>query len=148
MAMARWDPFKDIGSFRDRLDRRLEEEFGKGEKVLQPGNWMPPADIRETDSEVVISAELPGIDEKDIQIEIEDHHLVISGQREFERETKKEDYQRVERSYGAFCRSFALPASVDVDKIKAVDEKGVLKITIPKAPELKPKRIEIEFVGR
>jgi HSP20 family protein len=149
MAIVRWDPFRDVMQYRDRFDRWLEEEFGKPEeKGLLEAGWLPSADIKETDKEVVISAELPGIDEKDISVEIEDHSLVIRGKREFEKETKKEDYRRIERSYGSFYRSFALPASADVDKIKAVHEKGLLKITVPKAPELKPKKIEIQSSGK
>ncbi|MDD8015935.1 MAG: Hsp20/alpha crystallin family protein [Acidobacteriota bacterium] len=149
MAIAKWDPWGEMVSFRNRIDRWLEEEFGKTlEKGFPSEGWLPSADIRETDKEIIISADLPGIDEKDVALEIENHNLILRGKREFEKETKKEDYRRVERSYGSFFRSFALPASADLDKIKAVHEKGVLKITIPKAPEIKPKKIPILQSGK
>lgn len=148
MAIVKGDPFGDLFAFRNRIDKWMEEEFGKTqERGFAPGSWFPSADIRETDKDIVISAEIPGIDEKDVELEIENRDLILRGKREFEKETKKEDYSRIERSYGSFSRSFALPASADLDKITAVHEKGVLKITIPKAPELKPKKIQILQAG-
>jgi HSP20 family protein len=100
-------------------------------------------DIYETENEVVLTAEIPGVDEKDIEIKVEDSTLTLKGERKFEKETKEENYHRIERAYGSFFRSFTLPAYVDQDKIEAEHENGVLKIRMPKKAELKPKKVKI-----
>ena len=106
-------------------------------------SWAPPVDIKETPDSLVLSAELPGIDKKDVHINIEENVLTISGERSFSRDEKKEDYHRIERVYGSFSRSFTLPRNVKLDAVKANFENGVLTVTIPKAEESKPRKIAI-----
>jgi len=145
MAIIRWDPFKDLVTLREKMNRLFEETFtGRGEeKDLISGTWTPSVDIYETENALVLTAEVPGIKGDDIEIKIEDNTLILQGQRKFEKETKEENYHRIERSYGSFYRSFTLPNSVDQDKIQAEHENGILKITMPKKPELKPKKVKV-----
>ena len=96
-------------------------------------------DIEESEKEITLKADLPDVDEKDLSIEVEDDVLTLQAERKFDKETKKENFHRIERAYGSFHRRFALPDSVDVDKIKAAYDKGVLKVTLPKLPEKQPK---------
>ena len=145
MAIIRWDPFRDLVSLREKMNRLFEEAFtSRGEeKDLVAGTWTPSVDIYETESALVLTAEVPGIDENDIEIKIEDNTLTLTGERRFEKETKEENYHRIERAYGSFYRSFTLPNSIDQDKIEAQHENGVLKINMPKKPELKPRKVKV-----
>jgi len=102
--------------------------------------WYPAVDVREKPDQLVLTAELPGIDDKDVDIEIDGNVLALRGRRTFEKETREEGYLHVERSYGSFCRAFTLPPNAATDKIKAEHEDGLLRIMIPKRPELKPTR--------
>lgn len=150
MAIIKWDPFRELITFRERMDRLFDEVFTgrEEEKELVSGAWSPSVDIHETEKALVLSAEVPDMEENDIEIAIEGNTLNLKGTREFEKETKKEDYRRIERSYGSFLRSFTLPNYVDQDKIKAEYNKGLLKITMPKKPGLKPKKIKIIKPGK
>jgi HSP20 family protein len=132
-------------SLREKMNRLFEDVFtGRGDdKELASSTWAPAVDIFETESELVMSAEIPGIDEKDIEIKLEDNTLTLKGERKFEKETREENYHRIERSYGSFYRAFTLPNSVDLDKIHAEHENGILKITLPKRQELKPRNVKI-----
>jgi HSP20 family protein len=145
MAIIRWDPFRDLVTLREKMNRLFEDTFtSRGEeKDLIASTWTPAVDIYETENELILSAEIPGIDEKDVEIKVEDNTLSIRGERKFEKETKEENYHRIERSYGSFYRSFTLPNYVDQDKIQAVHENGVLKITMPRRTELKPRKVKI-----
>jgi HSP20 family protein len=145
MAIIRWDPFREMVTIRDKMNRLFEDVFtGRGEeKEMVASSWAPSVDIYETENELILSAEVPGIEEKDIEIKVEDSTLTIRGERKFEKETKEENYHRIERSYGSFSRSFTLPNYVDQDKIQAEHENGVLKITMPKKMELKPRTVKI-----
>jgi HSP20 family protein len=145
MAIIRWDPSRDLTTLRQRMNSLFEDFFTEKEegKEIISGTWSPSVDIHEAENALVLSAEVPGIDEKDIEIEIEGNTLTLKGKREYEKEIKKESYHRTERSYGSFCRSFSLPNYVDQDKIKAEHDKGLLRITLPKKPELKPKKVKI-----
>ena len=145
MAIIRWDPFRDLVTLREKMNRLFEDAFtSRGEeKDLIASSWTPSVDIYETETNLVLTAELPGIDEKDIEIKIEDNTLTLKGERKFEKETKEENYHRLERAFGSFYRSFTLPHHVDQDKITAESENGILRITMPKKPELKPKKVKI-----
>ncbi len=145
MAIIRWDPFRDMVSLRERMNRAFDDVFaGRGEdKDLTPSSWAPSVDIYETENELVLTAEVPGIAEKDIEIRVEDNTLQLRGERKFEKETKEENYHRIERSYGSFYRAFTLPNSIDPESIKAEHENGVLRITMPKRQELKPRTVKI-----
>jgi len=145
MAIIRWDPFRDWLTLRERMNRLFDEPFTgrEEERGLTVGTWAPSVDIRETDKELVMTAEIPGVNEDDIEINVEGNTVSLKGKREFEKETKEEDYHRIERSYGSFCRSFSLPGYVDQDKIKAEYDDGILKLTMPKKPELKAKKVKV-----
>lgn len=145
MAIIRWDPFRDLVTLRERMNRLFEDAFtSRGEeKDLVASSWSPSVDIYETENEIVLTAEVPGVDEKNIEIKLEDNTLSLKGDRNFEKETKEENYHRIERAYGSFYRSFTLPRNVDQDNIKAESENGILRITMPKKPELKPKKVKI-----
>ncbi len=135
------DPFQ-------RLNKLFEESFGPlafpTEEALSLSGWTPSCDIFETDNEIVVKAELPGVKKEDVKVGIEDGVLSINGERKFEEETKKENYLRVERSYGAFMRSFTLPTRIDSSKVTAEFKDGLLKVMLPKREEAKPKGIEVK----
>jgi HSP20 family protein len=145
MAIIRWDPFRDLMTLREKMNRLFEETFiTRGEeKELVSGSWTPSVDIYETENTLVLSAEVPGIEENDIEIKIENNTLTLHGERQFEKETKEENFHRIERAYGSFHRSFTLPNYIDQDKIKAEHENGVLKITMPKKKEMKPRKVKV-----
>ena len=115
--------------------------FGEGE--VSTRTWAPPVDIYENGDNLVLKAELPGINPDDVEIRVEDNTLYVKGERKFEKEVKEQNYHRVERSYGTFARSFSLPNSVDADKVAANFKDGVLTLTMPKKEEAKPKTIKI-----
>jgi HSP20 family protein len=145
MAIIRWDPFRDLVSIRDKMNRLFEDAVTQRgeEKELVASSWAPAVDIYEDESQLVLTAEVPGLSDKDVEIKIEDNVLSIQGERKLEKETREENYHRIERAYGAFYRSFTLPNYIDQDKIKAEHENGVLKITMPKKAELKPRKVRI-----
>ena len=125
---------------------RLFDDAGRGWRADEPAattTWSPAVDIFETEGEIVVKAELPGMERKDITLHLENNVLSLRGERKFEKETKDENYHRIERSYGAFSRSFAIPATVDEEKIRADYKDGVLKIVLPKKEQAKPKQIKI-----
>jgi len=132
-------------TMREKMNRLFEDSLAqKGEdKDMMTSNWAPAVDIYETANELVLTAEVPGIEEKDIEIKIEDNTLTLRGERKFEKETKEENFHRIERSYGSFFRAFSLPNSVDSDRIQAEHENGVLRVIMPKRQELKPKTVKI-----
>ena len=144
MAIIRWDPFRDMMTLREKMNRLFEDTFtGKEDKDIVQGTWAPSVDIFENESELVLTAEIPGVKEDDLEIKVEDNTLSISGERKFEKETKEENYHRIERSYGSFYRSFTLPNFIDHEKIKAEHDNGLLRITMPKKPELKARKVKV-----
>lgn len=145
MAIIRWDPFRDIVTLREKMNRLFEDAVtARGEeRDMISSTWTPSVDIYETENALILTAEVPGVDEDNIEIKIEDNTLSLNGERVFEKETKEENYHRIERSYGSFFRSFTIPRQVDQEKIKAEHDKGVLRITMPKKPESKPKTVKV-----
>jgi len=141
-----WRPFREISRLRGEMDRLWDDYFGSGRRGLRPlqAEFAPAVDVKETDAEIVVKAEVPGIEAKDINISVAGEVLTIKGEKKSEREEKEENYHLVERSYGSFARSLVLPAAVDLDKIEAKYDKGVLTVTCPKKEEVKPKAIEIK----
>lgn len=139
------DPFRDMMTLREKMNRLFDETYrGKEEETdIKTGVWTPTVDIHESNKNLVLTAELPGIKEEDVEVNIDGNTLSISGKREFEEETKKEDYHRIERSYGSFFRSFTLPSYIDQENVKAEYDNGLLKVTMPKKPELKPKKVKV-----
>jgi HSP20 family protein len=146
MTLTKWDPFKDLLTLQDRMNRLFDESVRNvktGDEALSSAIWSPAVDIYETDDEVVVKAELPEVNQKDIDIQIENNTLTLRGERKFNKETKKENFHRIERSYGTFSRSFTLPGSIDQEKINADYKDGILKISMPKREETKPKQIKV-----
>ncbi len=140
------EPLGELSRLRREVDRMWEDFFGPRGWGLRPweGEWAPAIDVSETADKVEVKAEVPGIDPKEINITLTGDVLTIKGEKKSEREETKESYHLVERSYGSFSRSLTLPAAVEVDKIDARYEKGVLTVTCPKKEEVKPKAIEIK----
>jgi HSP20 family protein len=144
---ARWDPFGEFSSLQERMGRLFEDLMPttrKGEEELNTGTFYPAVDIYEGDKEITLKAELPGIDKKDVHVEINEGVITLRGERKIEKEVKKENYHRLERSYGTFNRSFTLPTTVDSGKVKANYKDGVLEVTLPRKEEAKPKSIPVE----
>jgi HSP20 family protein len=142
--LTRWDPFRELYSLQNRVGRLLEEQYGGGrEESLTAGAFVPPVDIYEDEHGVQLKLEVPGIDEKDLDVKVENNTLTITGERKFEKEEKEENFRRVERRYGSFTRSFTLPNTVNTEDIKANYENGVLKIELAKRAEAKPKQIKV-----
>jgi HSP20 family protein len=143
MAIVRWDPFRDL---QERMNRMFDDSYrgaGRGEDWGLGGAWAPPVDIYEKDGNIVVKAELPGVDPKDVDVRVENNTLTIRGERKIDNEIKQEAYHRVERSYGTFTRSFSLPSVLDQEKIKAEFKDGVLQVTLPKHERALPKQINI-----
>ena len=149
MSLVKWNPMKEMMNFQDRFFNSSPEGFfGRFNRLLEnsapASHWHPVVDIYETDSAVVLRAELPGVSKEDVHLEVRGHTLVLAGERKQEEEVKEENYYRVERSYGSFYRAFGLPSAVEASKVKASMKDGVLEITLPKAEEAKSKVISIE----
>ncbi len=138
VAVSGADPFTTMRREMDRLFENLSREFG-WPMPERAGAIVPSIDVSETDSELKVEAELPGVDEKDVEVSVVDNVLTIRGEKKEEREEKKKDYHLVERSYGSFARSITLPFAVEPDQAKATFKNGVLTITLPKPPEVKEK---------
>lgn len=148
MTLSRWDPFRDMTSLQERMNKLFEDSLMRSrgaEHELPMGAWTPPVDIYETDEKVVLRADLPGVDLQDIDLRIEDNTLILRGERKFAREEKQEDFLRIERSYGAFQRTFRLPGSVDQERIKATHRDGVLEVTLLKSESTRPRQIKVEI---
>lgn len=145
MAVIRWDPFRELSTLQDRMNRLFEEanHGTRGSDSASSSVWSPAVDIRETADEIVVTAEIPGVDKDQIELSLENNVLTLKGERRFEKDTKEENFHRIERSYGGFSRSFSIPAVVDESKIKADYKEGVLHITLPKTQKAKAKQISI-----
>ena len=145
MDITRFDPFRDITSLREEIDRLFDTFFGRTAGITEREvAWIPAIDLEETDDAYIVKAELPGMKKEDIKLSISENALTISGERKMEREDKGKTYHRVEMAYGKFLRTIQFPGEVDPDKAKATYKDGILTITIPKSEKAKPKEIEIE----
>src|SRR5579863_6418938 len=146
MAIVRWEPFRDVLNAQREFDRLFRGAFGPaavGEEEASTRTWAPPVDIFENGDNLVLKAELPGINPDDVEIRVEDNTLYLKGERKFDNEVKEQNYHRVERTYGTFTRTFSLPNSIDSEKVAAEYKDGVLTLTMPKKEEAKPKTIKI-----
>ncbi len=150
MAIVRWEPFRDLMGLQERMNRLFDDSWrarsGGGAQEddwALGGAWAPAVDIYEKDGAIVLKAEIPGVDPKDVDVRVENNTLTLRGERKFDEEVKRDNYHRVERAYGGFSRSFTLPNVVDTEKIKAEFKDGVLRLVLPKREEAKPKQIEI-----
>jgi HSP20 family protein len=143
--LTRWDPLRDMASLQNRINRFVRESYSPEgpEEALTTTTFAPPVDIYEDEHTITLQMEVPGIDEKDIDVRVEDNTLTVHGERKMEKEQKEENFRRIERQYGSFTRSFTLPSSVDRGQVSADYEKGVLKIKLAKKAEAKPKQIKV-----
>jgi HSP20 family protein len=148
MTFVRWDPFRELESMSDRLNRVFARPTlsPSGREALTVADWMPTVDISETDSEYLIKAELPEVKKEDVKVTVENGVLTLQGERRQEKEEKGKKYHRVERSYGSFVRSFTLPESVDEGAVKAEYKDGMLNLHLPKTEKVKPKSIDVKVV--
>jgi HSP20 family protein len=146
MALVRWEPMRELNTLQTEMNRLFNSFFDEGEggNGRSAGRrWAPAVDLLEREDSLVLKADLPGLREEDVQLEVRENVLTISGERKADFEGKQNGYYRVERAYGRFARSLTLPEGVDADKIDASFDNGVLEVTIPKPEERKPRRIEI-----
>lgn len=145
MAIRKWNPFSEMMTLQNQLERLFGEAVERGSRGdFDFGSWMPPVDLREETDKLVLEMELPGLKKDDIEISLENNVLTIKGERKFEKEEKKENYNRIERAYGKFSRSFSLPTTVKPDGIDASLKDGILTLALPYAEEAKPKKISIK----
>src|ERR1700759_1502311 len=143
--ITRWDPFRELSALQQQVNRLFNESVtGRGEEALGT-NFVPPVDVYEDEHGISLKMEVPGIDEKDIDIRLENNTLTVRGERKFEKEEKEENFQRVERRYGSFTRSFTLPNTVDTENVTADYDKGVLVMKLAKRAEAKPKQIKVNI---
>src|ERR1700689_1277142 len=143
--LTRWDPFRELNTLQDRMNRLFRDSVAAEtqDQALATSAFAPPVDVYEDEHNITLKIEVPGIDEKDIDVRIENNTLTVHGERKFEKEEKEENYRRVERQYGSFTRTFTLPTTVDANQVQANYDKGVLKINLAKKAEAKPKQIKI-----
>jgi len=142
--LTRWEPFREFSTLQDRMNRLFRETQGTTQdESLTSSSFAPAVDVYEDEHNVTLKIEVPGIDEKDIDVRIENNTLTVHGERKIEKEEKEENYRRVERQYGSFTRTFNLPPTVDAEKVQADYDKGVLQITLPKKAEAKPKQVKV-----
>jgi HSP20 family protein len=141
--LARWEPFRGITSLQEQINRFFDDLAFRGREDSALTSWAPAVDIYETEQELVVKADLPDVDPKDLDIRVDNNVLTIRGERKFEKKVKEDNYLRVERAYGSFSRSFSLANTVNTESIKADYSNGVLTLTIPKREEAKPKQIKV-----
>src|SRR5438552_15883907 len=141
--LTRWEPFRGVTSLQEQVNRLFNDAFERQGEESSLTAWAPAVDIYETEHELVVKADLPEIDPKDLDIRVENNILTIRGERKFEKKVNEDNYLRVERAYGSFARSFTLANTVNSDAIKAEYQNGVLTLTIPKREEAKPKQIKV-----
>ncbi|HUX28785.1 MAG TPA: Hsp20/alpha crystallin family protein [Terracidiphilus sp.] len=142
MAITRWDPFREVVALQNRVNS-LFHNLGEGDSPLAAASFVPAVDIYEDTEKLVLKLEIPGIDEKDLDVRVENGTLTVKGERKFETEEKEKNFHRIERSYGSFYRAFSLPTTVDWDHVKATYNAGVLKLELAKKPEAQPKQIKV-----
>ena len=144
-SLSRWDPFRELSTQNDRMTRFFRELYSPEgpQETVTTTSFAPPEDIYEDEHTITLKMEVPGIDEKDIDVRIENNTLSVHGERKIEKEEKEENFRRIERQYGSFTRSFTLPSSVDSGQVSAHYDKGVLKIHLAKKAEAKPKQIKV-----
>ena len=145
MTIVRWEPLRELNSLQSEMNRLFDTVFeqpsGGSRNVMR--RWMPAMDLVETTDHFVLRADLPGMSEEDVKIELEDTTLTVSGERKAEHEDRSEGYYRVERAFGSFARTLTLPQGVDPEAVTASFDRGVLEIRVPKPEARKPRRIEI-----
>jgi HSP20 family protein len=146
MVVTRWDPFRELASLQNRVNS-LFQDYGRTgqDELTTAGSFVPPVDVYEDEHKVTLKLEIPGINQDDVDIRLENNTLTVRGERKFEKEEKEENFHRIERRYGSFARSFTLPNTLDPDSVAANYENGVLKIELAKRAEAKPKQIKVNI---
>jgi HSP20 family protein len=147
MPLIRWEPARELNTLQNEMNRLFNTYFDAPNGGTVGRRWLPPMDLVETNDDFVLRADLPGLSDGDVNIELEDNVLTISGERKAQHEEQKEGYYRVERASGVFSRSLTLPEGVNPDAIKASFDKGVLEVRIPKPEERKPRKVAISVGG-
>ena len=142
--LVRWDPFREMASLREEMDRVFDSLYGRYPRERAEISWAPPLDIEETENEITVRAEIPGMKKEDIKISLTGDTLCISGERRHEQEQKGKTYHRIERAYGRFMRSLVLPNDVQADRVKAAYNDGILELTMPKSEKARVREISIE----
>ena len=146
--IARYNPFREYATLHNRMNRLFNDAQGpEGQETLTTTAFAPPVDVYEDEHQITLKIEVPGIDEKDIDVRVENNTLTVHGERKFEKEEKEENFRRVESQYGSFTRTFTLPTTVDHENIQADYDKGVLKVKLAKKSEAKPKQIKVSVGG-
>jgi HSP20 family protein len=146
-SITRWEPFRNFSTLQDQVNRLFETSFQGKADNSELTTWAPTVDIYETENELVLKVDLPGIDEKDLDVRVENNMLTIRGERKFEEKVKEDNYLRIERSYGSFSRSFSLPTTVNTEAIKAQYTNGVLTVELAKRAESKPKQVKVNITN-
>ena len=151
MAIIRHDPFRDLAALQDRLLRTYDANYGGKEpeprEMAALETWTPAVDVFEDEHAITLKVELPEVEMKDVDVRVEGHQLTIKGEKKLEREDKREGYHRIERTYGAFLRSFTMPETIDAEHIRAESNNGVLRLVLPKKVVTKPRTIKIDVPG-
>jgi len=146
MAINRWEPFREAVALQHRVNS-LFRALNEGDETLTTASFVPAVDIYEDAQKVVLKLEVPGIEEKDLDVRVENHTLTVKGERKFEAEEKEQNFHRIERRYGSFYRAFTLPSTVDTENVKAGYTAGVLKLELAKKAEAQPKQIKINVAA-
>ncbi|HEY2469301.1 MAG TPA: Hsp20/alpha crystallin family protein [Terracidiphilus sp.] len=147
MAITRWDPFREVVALQNRVNS-LFRDFNESDGPLTAASFVPAVDIYEDPKKVVLNLEVPGLEEKDLDIRVENNTLTVKGERKFEKDEKEENFHRIERRYGTFYRSFTLPTTVDTENVQASYNAGILKLELNKKPEAQPKQIKVNVGGQ
>ena len=142
MAITRWDPFREVVALQNRINS-LFRDLNEGDDPVAAASFVPAVDIYEDAQKVMLKLEVPGIDQKDLDVRVENHTLTVKGERRFEAEEKEQNFHRIERRYGSFYRAFTLPTTVDAEAVAASYNAGVLKLELKKKPEAQPKQIKV-----
>ncbi len=143
MAITRWDPFREVVALQNRVNS-LFRDLNEGDDPVAAASFVPAVDIYEDAQKVMLKLEVPGVDQKDLDVRVENHTLTVKGERKFETEAQEQNFHRIERRYGSFYRAFTLPTSVDTENVAASYNAGVLKLELKKKPEAQPKQIEVK----
>jgi HSP20 family protein len=146
MAITRWDPFRDVIALQNRVNS-LFRDFSEGDGALTTATFVPAVDIYEDAQKVVLKLEVPGVEEKDLDVRVENNTLTVRGERKFEKEEKEENFHRIERRYGSFYRAFTLPSTVDTENVQAKYNAGVLNVELKKKAEAQPKQIKVNVAA-
>lgn len=146
-SITRWDTYQGLSGLQEQVNRLFESTFPRRADNSALTIWAPAVDIYETENELVVKADLPDVSEKELDVRVENNTLTIRGERKFEKKVEEENYLRVERTYGAFSRSFSLPSTVNNEAIAAEYKNGVLTVTLPKRAESKPKQVKVNVTN-